>query len=86
MLGLIDSLQLIIHSPLVNVRFPANAFLLYEKMITVATFEILPIEDVYPLFMTFPREGSFNDRFERLDYGSYYVVMNMGTLGIFFVF
>ena len=52
----------------------------------VATFELFPCDDIYPLFMTFPVEGSFNERFERLDYASYYTVMNMGSLGIVLVF
>ena len=51
-------------------------------MILVASFEIIPTERIYPLFMTFPVEETFNEKFDRLDYDSYYWVMNMGTLGI----
>ncbi len=73
---------MVIHSPLINVQFPANAFLLYGKMVSVATFDLIPTEIIYPLFMTFPVEESFNDKFDRMDYDSYYFIMNMGTLGV----
>lgn len=32
-LGMITSMQLIVHSPLIGVQFPANAFILYDELI-----------------------------------------------------
>ena len=45
---MINNLQMIIHAPLINIQFPGNAFMLYEVMIPVATFDILPTDDIFP--------------------------------------
>ena len=50
--SMINNLQIAIHSPLINVQFPGNAFMIYEVMITVATFDILPTDDFYPYFLS----------------------------------
>ena len=47
-IDMLTSLQLIVHSPLLNVQFPANAFLLYEEMIRMVTFEAVPTAEIYP--------------------------------------
>ena len=39
---------MIIHTPLIEVQFPGLAFLLYEAMISVASFDILPSDDILP--------------------------------------
>jgi len=85
--GMVNNLQIVVHTPLINVQFPANAFLLYDVMISVATFDILPTDDVYPyLFPDLPENDAFNDKFDRLQIGSRYLVMNMGTLLLVFTF
>jgi len=42
--GLINSLQIVAHFPLLNVQMPANATIMYDLIYTVATFD-LPIVD-----------------------------------------
>ena len=84
---MVNNLQIIIHSPLINVQFPGNAFMIYEVMITVATFDILPTDDWFPLVLTkLPEEDAYTDKFDRMDYGSLFTVMNMGTLFIIFLY
>ena len=39
--GMINNLQIVIHSPLINVQFPGNAYILYDNMIVIATFDFL---------------------------------------------
>ena len=83
--SMINNLQIAIHSPLINVQFPGNAFMIYEVMITVATFDILPTDDFYPYFFpSLPERDAFSDKFDRLEYGSYYIIMNMGTMLLVF--
>ena len=66
---MINNLQIIIHTPLINIQFPGNAFMLYEVMITVATFDILPSDDILPdLFPNLDREEPFSDKFDSLGY------------------
>ena len=40
--GLINSLQIVAHFPLLNVQMPANATIMYDLIYTIATFD-LPI-------------------------------------------
>ena len=85
--GMVNNLQIVVHSPLVNVQFPANAFLLYDVMITIATFDVLPTDDVFPsIFPELPEDNPFNDKFDRLQIGSSFLVMNMGTMLLIFTF
>ena len=84
---MVNNLQIIIHSPLINVQFPGNAFMIYEVMITVATFDILPTDDWFPLVLTqLPEEDAYTDKFDRMDYGSPFTVMNMGTMFLIFLY
>ena len=44
--GLINSLQLVAHFPLLNVDIPVNAQIYFEVMLEVATFDLVPTEGV----------------------------------------
>ena len=79
--GMVNNLQLLLHSPLINVQFPANAFMVFNVMVSVATFEILPTDDIFPIFFPeLPDDSPFNDKFDRMNIGSRYLVMNLGTM------
>ena len=55
--------------------------MIYEVMITVATFDILPTDELFPLiFPNFPEIDAYSPKFDRLGYGSMFIVMNMGTM------
>lgn len=55
--------------------------MLYEVMITVATFDILPSDLILPaLFPKLDREEPFSDKFERLGFETQYIIMNLGTM------
>ena len=84
---MVNNLQIIIHSPLINVQFPGNAFIIYDNMIVVATFDFLPTDKFYPWFFpNVPIFGPFTDKFKRLGYTHTYLVFNMGTMLIFFFY
>ena len=42
--GLLHAMQIVAHFPLVNVMFPANAYMLFEVIIKIATFDIIPTD------------------------------------------
>lgn len=44
--GLINSLQIIAHMPLLVIKFPINANVFYQMLLTLATFDILPTDMV----------------------------------------
>ena len=77
---MITGVQLVVHSPLLNIQFPGNAFVIYEELIGMVTYEFLPTSDIFPHYFDFPDRGSLNDRFERLDYGSFYSIMMLGCI------
>ena len=85
--GMVNNMQIVLHAPLLNLQFPANAFLLYDVMIPVATFDILPTDDFFPVFFPdLPEDDPFTDKFDRMDIGSSYIVMNLGTMLLIFCF
>ena len=44
--GLINSLQIVAHFQLLVIRFPMNAEVFYKMMLTLATFALIPTEDM----------------------------------------
>ena len=43
--GLINCLQIIAHFPLINIRMPANCFMMYRVIIKIATFELIDVSE-----------------------------------------
>jgi hypothetical protein len=56
---MINGMQFIIHLPTLNVAFPANAFLIIEKILLVATFDIpyLSMETIGMVFKLPEEDG-----------------------------
>ena len=44
--GLINSLQLVTHFPLINVIFPTNAKTYFGVMFEIANFDLIPTDDL----------------------------------------
>ena len=44
--GLLHSMQIVAHFPLINIMMPGNAQMLFQVIIKIATFNILPTEDI----------------------------------------
>lgn len=77
---MINNIQMIVKTPLINVQYPANAHRVYAVMITIATFDILPTEKFYPYIFPLPDDDEpFNDKFDNLGFGSIYLVGNFGS-------
>ena len=49
---------------------------------SIATYDFLPTDDWFPQFMDFPDRGYLNEKFDRLDYSSFYTVLVLGTVFI----
>ena len=61
--------------------------MIFEVMISVATFDILPTDDWFPIVLTeLPEEDPYSDKFDRLNYGSVFTIMNMGTMLLIFIY
>ena len=49
-------------------------------MISIATFDIIPKDDWYPIIFSLPIDEPRNERFFNLGLGSHFFIMNFGTL------
>ena len=47
-------MQLVVFMPLLDVKFPPTALILYEKIITIVTFDVLPTDYFYPYIFNLP--------------------------------
>jgi hypothetical protein len=81
LLGMLGFLQLVVYLPLVSVKFPPTALLLYNQLIQIITFDLLPTDDFYPLIFAFPEATNLNVPFADFDFGRFFI-MNMGSLFI----
>ena len=46
---IIESLQMVVYTPLVPLNFPANTAMVLKFLAEVASFELLPTDKIYPL-------------------------------------
>ena len=81
--SMINGLQLSTHMQLFSLKFPANAGFLVRFLVSVATFDLLPIEVIW-FFFELPDRGSFDVNFESSGYEYKHVIENLGT-SMFFV-
>jgi hypothetical protein len=51
-------------------------------MVNIATFDIIPKDDWYPIWFSLPIDEPFTERFKDLGLGSKFFIMNFGTLFI----
>lgn len=91
-LGIVNTLQMILHLPIFNVIFPGNLLLMFEILIPVATFDFL--SELELLEMVFPDSkisvtvggSDLLDQMMDIGYDSYNPVLNLGTLFIFLIY
>jgi hypothetical protein len=84
-LGMINSLQLLVHMPIINVVFPANAIAMFQVLAPIVMFDILDKLDL--LVPYFPLSIEDADRtmeefrqMQDIGYDSFNIFMNLGTL------
>ena len=83
--GMINGLQIFVHLPLFSISVPANASMLIENLLKIATFDIIETEVAFGWLFEFPEEdedlikGDFGDS----GYESAYTVNLLGTGFIF---
>ena len=63
-IGMVNSLQILVHLPLLSVIMPANVIAVYSVLIPIATFDFIPSE-FYDLFFTFD-EASYSEHEEQV--------------------
>jgi len=81
--GMINALQLFTQLPLFKVNFPELSTLMVTSLITIATFDILPADDIYAATLETPDDdGQEDEQFDEIGFGSNYMILNLGTMFI----
>lgn len=64
---MISYTALIVHLPLLNINYPANANIFFGSIISLTTFDVLPHETLNDFVFNFSKTDPLNDRFDVLD-------------------
>jgi hypothetical protein len=80
-------MQIIIYHPLMKgINYPQNVETVNLQMTELATYDLLPTDDLFPIIFGFKDLKPINDRFEYMDFISTNFLMNMGSLFIVWCF
>lgn len=83
--GFINTLQLILYLPMLNVYFPKNVKLFYSILLPLANADIIPpeISTMHVFEISDDLDNPYNDILEEMGYETHNVILNMGSLFIY---
>jgi len=85
-LSMVETYQLIVLMPLFTVALPANVSIFFGYMMQIAAFEIFDTKGYLDKVFKLNPSEPLNGNFESLGLESIYLVHNMGTLALLYVF
>lgn len=65
--GMINTLQIIVKIPLLQISFPSNAFMFYIFINNIAAFDIIPVNSIYSQMFSFTETLPFSTNLDNLD-------------------
>jgi len=80
LLSVLAVFQMVVYYPLIDIKFPPTASILFDTIINLASFEMIPTEKYYPLIFDLPESEAMSDGFDNFDYGTKIFLNNLGTL------
>ena len=80
---MINVMQLIVHMPLLNLSFPANAVTFYNFIIDISNFDLIPTDWIKAKLFNFTKEEN-DSQFQSMGYKSPNIVDNMGSMLVYF--
>lgn len=83
--GMINSLQLIVHTLLFRINFPTNAEQLITVFMSVASFNVVPTDSIMDDYVNKVPGEALTPNFEALGYSSPSILKNLGLIAILFV-
>lgn len=83
--GMINGMQLMVHLPLFDVSFPPLSQSMVENLITIATFDVMPSDDVLGATLDPPEQEQQNEKFQQIGFESSWMIVNLGTMFLTFV-
>ena len=81
---MINGLQIIVNLPLFDVEFPGLAHMVVVSLITIATFDVLPSNDVFEWALNPPTDEQEDSKFAEV-FDSNFLILNLGTMFLMFV-
>jgi hypothetical protein len=82
---MINVLQIIIHMPLYNIYFPANAMMFYGLIMDIANLNVIPSDWVSVDLFTFTQNEAFSDGADAMGYNYSNMIQNLGPLFIYLI-
>ena len=61
--GMINGLQIIVNLPLFNMVFPDLSKMMVSSLITIATFDVMPSDEVFALTIDPPSDEQADEKF-----------------------
>lgn len=83
--GMINGMQLMVNLPLFDITFPSLSQQMVEDLITIATFDVMPSDDVFQATLDPPEQEQDNEKFAEIGYESSWMIINLGTMFLSFV-
>eukprot|EP00347_Sterkiella_histriomuscorum_P013970 403362661 len=82
MWGMIEGFQLMTHLPMMSIVIPANTQNLFSLLNDIASFNLIPTEDLTNSLFHFDEESekAYNDSFEFMGYENMNMIQNLGLL------
>lgn len=79
--SMVNTLQIIVHMPLMNIAMPLNAYVVSKILVSVASFDVIPTDLIYEYVFNFDEEAeSSGTRYEMVGMESNNFIINAGTL------
>eukprot|EP00347_Sterkiella_histriomuscorum_P009028 403342805 len=69
--GMINTVQMIVHMPLINIDFPANTMLFYSLLFEISNFQLVPSDDINTQIFDFSETEDTQQNFQLLDIFQY---------------
>ena len=85
--GFINTLQMILYLPMLEVNFPANVKFMYSILLSVASLDLIPSEYTTQLVFDFSvdLDKPYSNILEELGYETHNSILNLGSIFIYFV-
>lgn len=83
----IGFLQLVVYHPLLSISFPGNVVVVNNHLIDIATYDVLPTDDIFPAMFNLDTDGMepLNERYNEFRFETQNILLNLGSLFIMFL-
>jgi hypothetical protein len=63
--------------------YPPIVVIVFAVIFDSVSFDLIPTEYVYPLFLDFPNDSGFSPECDQIGYKSRYFILNSGSISIY---